>query len=40
MPNYFNGKQIHSIDAKGRVIVPVKFREKLGEQFIVALGIP
>ncbi len=39
MPNYFNGKQIHSIDAKGRVIVPVKFREKLGEQFIVALGI-
>ncbi|MBO4766547.1 MAG: division/cell wall cluster transcriptional repressor MraZ [Lachnospiraceae bacterium] len=39
MLNYFNGKQIHSVDAKGRVIVPVKFREKLGEQFIVALGI-
>ena len=39
MLNYFNGKQIHSIDAKGRVIVPVKFREKLGEQFVVALGV-
>ncbi len=39
MPGYFNGKQIHSIDAKGRIIVPVKFREKLGERFIVSLGI-
>ncbi|MBP5354417.1 MAG: division/cell wall cluster transcriptional repressor MraZ [Lachnospiraceae bacterium] len=32
----FSGKQIHSVDAKGRVIIPVKFREKLGDHFIVA----
>ncbi len=34
----FNGKHIHGVDAKGRIIVPVKFREKLGERFIVTLG--
>ena len=36
MSNYFTGKQIHSVDAKGRIIIPVKFREKLGDQFIAA----
>ena len=33
---YFPGKQIHSIDAKGRIIVPVKYRKELGESFVVA----
>ncbi len=35
----FSGKHSHSIDAKGRIIVPAKFREKLGEQFIITLGL-
>ena len=34
----FMGEYNHSIDAKGRVIVPSKFREKLGDQFIVTKG--
>ena len=34
----FMGEYNHSIDAKGRVIVPSKFREKLGDQFVVTKG--
>lgn len=29
----------HSIDAKGRVIIPAKFRQELGESFYVSKGI-
>lgn len=29
----------HTIDKKGRLIVPVKFREGLGESFVVTRGI-
>ncbi len=29
----------HSMDAKGRVFMPAKFREELGESFIVSQGI-
>ena len=36
MDPYFSSKQIHSVDAKGRIVVPVKFREKLGDKFVVA----
>lgn len=35
----FMGEYNHSIDAKGRIIVPAKFREALGEQFVVTLGL-
>ncbi len=28
----------HSLDDKGRVIVPQKFREKLGEEFVLTIG--
>ena len=35
----FMGEYNHSIDAKGRIIVPSKFREKLGEQFVVTKGL-
>ena len=31
----FMGTYDHSIDAKGRVIVPAKFREELGDSFVV-----
>ncbi len=35
----FLGEYYHSIDAKGRIIVPVKFRDELGEKFIVTKGL-
>ena len=34
----FKGEYSHSIDAKGRLIVPAKFRELLGDQFVVTKG--
>lgn len=35
----FMGEYNHSIDTKGRIIVPAKFREELGESFVVTLGL-
>lgn len=35
----FMGEFHHSIDAKGRIIVPVKARDGLGENFIVTRGL-
>jgi MraZ protein len=35
----FYGEYQHSIDPKGRVIMPSKFREDLGERFIVTKGL-
>lgn len=35
----FMSEYNHSIDAKGRVIVPVKFRESLGNEFVVTQGL-
>ncbi|MBO5622271.1 MAG: division/cell wall cluster transcriptional repressor MraZ [Butyrivibrio sp.] len=34
----FKGEYSHSIDSKGRLIIPAKFRELLGEQFVVTRG--
>ena len=35
----FMGEYHHSIDEKGRLVIPTKFRMKLGNEFIVARGI-
>lgn len=35
----FMGTYDHSLDAKGRVIVPAKYRDALGESFVVTLGL-
>lgn len=35
----FVGEYNHSIDAKGRITVPSKFREMLGEHFTVTKGL-
>ena len=35
----FMGEFHHSIDSKGRLTVPAKFREQLGENFVVTRGL-
>lgn len=34
----FSGMSSHSIDSKGRIILPAKFREQLGDTFYLAKG--
>lgn len=34
----FSGTSTHSIDAKGRIVLPARFRQELGETFYVAKG--
>ncbi|MCD8214400.1 MAG: division/cell wall cluster transcriptional repressor MraZ [Clostridiales bacterium] len=34
----FMGEYIHSIDKKNRIIVPAKFRDELGEGFVMTRG--
>ena len=35
----FIGEYRHGLDAKGRVIVPVKFRDGLGDKFVLTKGL-
>ena len=34
----FSGMSVHSVDAKGRIVLPQSFREALGEEFYVTNG--
>lgn len=34
----FMGEYYHSLDAKGRLIIPSKLRDKLGDEFVVTRG--
>ena len=34
----FIGQYSHSLDEKNRIIIPAKFRNKLGENAVVTLG--
>ena len=34
----YKGKYVHTIDAKGRLIVPSKFRDQWGDTFVVTKG--
>lgn len=34
----FSGMTVHSVDSKGRIILPQKFREELGAEFYVTSG--
>lgn len=35
----FMGEYSHSVDAKGRMIVPSRYREELGEKFVITKGM-
>ncbi|MCI8483036.1 MAG: division/cell wall cluster transcriptional repressor MraZ [Lachnospiraceae bacterium] len=35
----FRGEYNHTVDTKGRLIVPSKFRELLGDEFVVTKGL-
>lgn len=35
----FMSEYSHTVDAKGRLIIPSKFREALGEEFVVSKGM-
>ena len=35
----FSGEYLNSIDAKGRIVIPAKFREQLSEGFVITKGL-
>ncbi len=35
----FMGEYLHNIDDKGRLIIPARFREGLGEKFVITKGL-
>ncbi len=35
----FMGEYNHTVDTKGRLIIPAKFREALGDEFVVTKGL-
>ncbi len=39
MPGMFLGEYQHTIDTKGRLIIPARLREGLGDRFVVTKGL-
>ena len=39
MPVMFMGEHHHNIDLKGRLFIPARFREGLGDRFVVTKGL-
>ena len=39
MISMFMGEYNHTVDVKGRLIIPSKFREQLGNEFVVTKGL-
>lgn len=37
--NLFIGEYQHALDSKNRIIIPAKFREELGDEFILTKGL-
>jgi MraZ protein len=35
----FSGSYEHSVDDKGRTVIPARFRQKLGEKFVMTRGL-
>ena len=35
----FMGEYNHTVDEKGRLIIPAKYREELGNEFVVTKGL-
>jgi len=35
----FSGAYEHSVDDKGRTVIPARFRQKLGEKFVITRGL-
>ena len=35
----FNSMYFHSLDAKNRIFIPAKFRDQLGEEFVIFKGV-
>ncbi|HBQ25603.1 MAG TPA: cell division/cell wall cluster transcriptional repressor MraZ, partial [Syntrophomonas sp.] len=35
----FLGEYQHSLDAKGRITIPARFRDQLGEKFVATKGL-
>ena len=35
----FRGEHYHTVDDKGRVIIPLKFRNELGNSFVISRGL-
>ena len=33
------GQYDHTIDAKGRIIIPAKFRDQMGDDFVITKGL-
>ncbi len=36
----FAGSELHALDDKGRLIVPARFRERLGSSFVLTIAYP